>query len=205
VTTIGITVTGTGSVAGVPDATELQLAAEAVAASVKDAVDEATSAVAAMRSVLIDSGVRPADLRSAEMAIRPDYDYSGSRKRKYVARFGLHVTLHDVDTSGAIAHAAVTAGGDAARLDGIAFIHSDPQALQSAAREIAFADARAKADQFATLAGQTLGMVDEIVEREGPGGPISPVRMMAADAAAMPMEAGEQQVSVAVTVRWAWA
>jgi uncharacterized protein YggE len=204
VTTTGITVTGTGSAAGVPDTTQLHLAAEAQASSVQTAVERASSAVAAMRSALLDSGVQEADLRSSDVSVHPDYGRGGPRA--YVARFGLAATLHEVDASGAVAHAAVTAGGDAARLDGLTFTHSDPKSLRALAREAAFAEARAKADQLASLAGQSLGVIEEIVEREGHGGePIVPVRMAAAEAADMAFDAGEKQVSVSITVRWAWA
>ena len=65
---------------------------------------------------------------------------------------------------------------------------------------------RAKAEQLAGLAGRTLGAVEEITEREeGAGGPIMPVRMADAEAAPRSFDAGEQEVSVSVTVRWAWA
>jgi uncharacterized protein YggE len=161
--------------------------------------------MAAMRSALLEHGVEAKDLRSSDASVHPDHDRSGG-PRGYRARIGLTATLRQVDVSGEIAQAALAAGGKAARLDGLSFAHSDPAGLQRAAREAAFADARASAEQLAQLAGQELGVTEEITEGGGgvPGGPRPMLaRAMAEDSLAF--DAGEQEVAVSVTVRWAWA
>jgi uncharacterized protein YggE len=200
--TSGITVSASGAASASPDRAVLRLAAETGAPSVQAAVERATAAIGAMREALIGAGVATAELRSTEASVYREPDRGA---RRYVARFGLSATVQDVAAAGAVAQAALAAGGDDARLEGLSFAHSDPAALRSTAREIAFASARAKAEQLAGLAGQGLGPVEEIVESDGGGGgPIMPVPLMAA-AEAMSFDAGEQEVSVTVTVRWAWA
>jgi uncharacterized protein YggE len=203
VTATGITVSASGAASAPPDRAVLRIAAEAGAQSVQATVERAAAAIDLMRNALLEAGVVASDLRSTEASVYRDHDRAS---RGYVARFGLSATVQDVTAAGSLAQAALTAGGDSARLDGLSFAHSDPAALHAAAREIAFANARAKAEQLAGLAGRVLGTVDEIIEHEaGGGGPIRPVPMFAQEASAMSFEAGEQEVSVAVTVRWGWA
>jgi hypothetical protein len=68
---------------------------------------------------------------------------------------------------------------------------------QAGAREAAFADARARAEQYATLAGRALGDVLDIREDDGePGGD---VHEGSGDAER------EREARAAVTVRWAFA
>lgn len=203
--TTGVTVTGIGSASGVPDQVRLDLAAEATAASVDAAVRQGAAAAAAMRAALVERGVDPAQLRSSTVGVHPDYRHDRG-PRGYTARFGLSALVREVDNSGAIAQAAISAGGDAARLDGLVFDHAHADALREAARDAAFADARRRAEQYAQLAGQALGVIEEITEAPATaGGPIVPIARFAAQEAAVSFDAGTQEVSVAVTVRWAWA
>lgn len=197
--------TGTGTVSATPDRARVDLAAEVMAGSVDAAVRQASNALAAMRAALLEQGVVPADLRSSNVAVHPDYRHERG-PRGFTARFGLSATVRDVESSGAVAQAALAAGGDAARLDGLSFDHADVTALRNAAREAAFADARAKAEQLARLAGQALGVIEEITEQPAGGGGPSPVRMLAhREAASVAFDAGEQEVSATLTLRWAWA
>ena len=66
----------------------------------------------------------------------------------------------------------------------------------------AFADAHARAEQYARLAGRSLGPVVEI--REEPGVPGTVPRLLAAKAVgdALVVEPGTQDVRASVTVRW---
>ena len=73
------------------------------------------------------------------------------------------------------------------------------------ARAAAFEDARAKAEQYASLAGRPLGPVLRVTEQPERGIPVP--RFAAANAAidagaGMPVEAGESTVTATVTVRF---
>ncbi|TGJ97858.1 SIMPL domain-containing protein, partial [Actinotalea fermentans ATCC 43279 = JCM 9966 = DSM 3133] len=75
-----------------------------------------------------------------------------------------------------------------------------------AAREGAFADARARAVQYAALAGRTLGPVVEVSEQGGGSAPMP--RAMSVEVGsfdAMAVDPGHERVDASVTVRWAWA
>lgn len=199
----GITVTASGAASATPDRAILQFAAETSAPNVQAAVERATAAIGVMRNALLEAGVAASDLRSTQASVYREHDRGA---RRYVARFGLSATVQDVTAAGSIAQAALAAGGDSARMDGLSFTHADPAALRATAREIAFANARAKAEQLAGLAGRALGAVEEITEHEaGGGGPVVPIPRPAAETGTMSFAAGEQEVSVGVTVRWSWA
>ncbi|MGH8774234.1 MAG: SIMPL domain-containing protein [Jiangellaceae bacterium] len=200
----GITVVGAGRASAPPDVVRIDLAAESSAKAVQAALADATSGLARMRETLTALGIQAVDLRTTETSVHMDYGSSG-RPQGYVARLGLSATVRDVGAAGAIVQDVLGSGGETARLSGLAFDHSDPSGLYVAAREAAVADARAKADQYAALAGRTLGEVTAVDETGG-GGPVPVPRRMAA---AVPMadlsvDGGQQEISVTVVVRWAW-
>jgi uncharacterized protein YggE len=70
------------------------------------------------------------------------------------------------------------------------------------ARSNAFADAKARASQYATLAGRSLGRVETISETvDNGGGPIFDKTVAAsAGSAPVPISPGQQQVTISVTV-----
>jgi len=202
----GIAVYGSGRAAAPPDVVRIDLAAEASSEGVQAALTEATNGLARMREALTTAGVQGVDLRSAETSVHVDFGPRGDGPQRYVARLGLSATLRDVSTAGSVVQDALGSAGETARLSGLSFLHSDPSTLLLTAREAAFADARAKADQYAALAGRTLGEVAAVEETAG-GGPIPVFRASAGVplAADFTVDGGTQEVSVTVTVRWSWA
>lgn len=116
----------------------------------------------------------------------------------------LSVKLRNLDDAGATISDAAAAGGNATRINGVSFEFSDSDALLEDARERAFAAAKEKAEQYADLAGGSLGNVVSISEgNTGGGGYPSP--MAAQDSAgskAVPFYPGSQQVEVTATVVW---
>jgi uncharacterized protein YggE len=186
----GVIVVGAGTAAAPPDIVRIDLAAEAIADTVREALNDATVGLARVRSTLLDV----------------DHGPRGEGPQRFVARLGLSATVRDVGSAGSIVQNAFDEAGETARLSGLYFEHSDPSGLLSAAREAAFGDALAKARQFAELAGRELGAVASMDDTTG-GGPIPLPR---ARMAAMPMaefnvEGGQQEVSATVVVRWSWA
>jgi uncharacterized protein len=202
----GVVVVGAGTAAAPPDIVRIDLAAEAIANTVREALNDATAGLARIRSTLRDAGIPTADLRTTDTSVQVDHGPRGEGPQRFVARLGLSATVRDVGSAGSIVQNAFDEAGETARLSGLFFEHSDPSGLLSAARDAAFADALAKARQFAELAGRELGAVVSVDDTAG-GGPIPLPR---ARMAAMPMaefnvEGGQQQVAAAVVVRWSWA
>lgn len=116
----------------------------------------------------------------------------------------LSVKLHNLDDAGATISDAAAAGGDATRINGVSFEFSDSESLVEDARDLAFADAKEKAEQYARLAGGSLGRVVSISEGgTGEGGfPYPTAARDSADGTSVPLYAGSQQVSVTTAVVW---
>ncbi|HZE65414.1 MAG TPA: SIMPL domain-containing protein [Sporichthyaceae bacterium] len=116
------------------------------------------------------------------------------------------VTIRNLTDAGATISDAAAAGGDATRINGLSFAIDDNTAVLRQARDAAFADAKAKAEQYAKLAGRSLGKVSVITENSsGDGGgvvyPMYAARSQAAGSP-VPISAGSQQVTVTNTVVW---
>jgi uncharacterized protein len=117
----------------------------------------------------------------------------------------LTVKLRDIDGAGAAISDAAEAGGNATRINGVTFEIEDSDGLLREARDKAYADAKKKAEQYARLAGRSLGRVTTISEGGSGGGPVpypAAMRDSAAAGSAVPIQAGSQQVTVNATVVW---
>jgi uncharacterized protein YggE len=199
-----VSVTGRGRASAVYDEATLRLAASARAASPSDATARATYAMSAMRDAVLRTGLEDSALSTTNVSLSPVHD-PWPTVVAYEASLALSVRLTDLSRVGSVLLDAVQAGGDGARVEGIAFSHHDAAALEREARDAAYADALGKARQYAGLAGQALGEVRHMVEAEIGGG-LSPRRMMAVAAdssGGMPIDAGEGAVVAVVTVTWA--
>lgn len=197
--------TGTGSASAPPDVVVLSLGVEATASSVESVLARATEAQAALRRALLDGGVAETDLRSGQTSLWTDNGPQGAGPVRHTARLGTLATVRVVADAGRVLASALAAAGDAARMDGMTFSHSDPAALADAARDEAFADAARKARRLAAQAGRGLGEVLWVEEGSRPPAPrpMGAARMMAA-AAEVAVDPGQQEVAAAVTVCWAW-
>ncbi|WP_328476219.1 SIMPL domain-containing protein [Actinoplanes sp. NBC_00393] len=199
-----VLVTGTGEVLGEPDTLTANFAVETTAATVDEALKNATGAATRMRDALVRAGTATADLQTSNVSINAKQN-DDQKITGYAVHQGLTAQIRDLPRAGAIMSAAIAAGGDAARLNGVSFAVENDTALLAEARRKAFADARAKAELYAREAGRPLGRVIRISE-EAPnyyGGTGGDYKSMAAADFAVPVEPGRQQLTATVTVEWA--
>lgn len=202
----GVGVSGIGKVTGTPDTLRLSLGVDARRPDVGEALAEVAGTVEKVRAELRRRGVPPADVQTASVSVSPD-----SRQVKdepprivgYAASQSLAVRLRNLTSAGATITAAVAAGGNAARLAGVSFSLEDNAALLERARDAAWADARAKAEQYARLSGRPLGAVVSVEERVDDGGHRTVSFALSAAQASVPIDPGSTQVSVTVDVNWA--
>ncbi len=184
---------------------------EARRASVPEAYVAAADAMRAILDRLRELGVNPQDTVTSALTIRAESGWqegAGNVVTGYLVGSALAVRLSYRDgaqhRAQDIVAAAVEAGGDDVRLNGLQPAISDPAPASRLARENAWQDARAKAEHYASLAGRALGRVHAISEggpsAVGPG-PV-PVMLRASSTGALPLEAGESTVDVAVSVTW---
>lgn len=203
----GISVSGTGIVTGTPDTLTLSVGVSILRPTVQAAVDDAAQRAQQLISALESQGVAERDIQTANYSIWPQYDYQNDQQvlRGYQVDNTLSIKIRDLDRAGTIIDAATEAGGDAARVTGLRFALEDNAELLVAAREAAWQDALGKAQQLADLAGVGLAAPVRIAENVStPPIPVAYERALAADASfTTPIQAGESQVTVTVSVTFA--
>jgi uncharacterized protein YggE len=202
-----VTVAGAGAATAVPDTALLQLGVETRGPTPAEALDACGRALGQISAALDAEGVGPARRATSGLELHEDWEtrQPGRGPVAYLAGARLTVRLDRPGRAGPVAAAAVAAGGDGARVNGLELVVGDPATVAASAREAAWRDALARAEQYATLAGSALGPVLEIKETPPPPPDARPLRLLAADATptAPPTEPGETTVWSAVTVTWA--
>ncbi|NMD54879.1 MULTISPECIES: SIMPL domain-containing protein [Tsukamurella] len=203
-----IRLTGTGVATATPDVVIARIGVEFRAADVATAFTGAGAAARAVVAAVHEAGVSEGDVATSNVGLQPveTGPWEDRRLDGYAATESLTVTIRTVADAAAVLQAAASAAGDAARIQSVTFTVSDGAAPAAAAREAAFAHAKAKAEQFAGLSGDALGAVLSITDDSSPS-PRAEVHVAAKSlAAAAPagpaMEAGEQEVGAQVTVEW---
>ncbi|MEO8284464.1 MAG: SIMPL domain-containing protein [Pseudarthrobacter sp.] len=201
-----ITVTGTGTAEAPPDLLTISVGVECRRASVGSAYAEAGAVSAAVAGALRQHGVADADLRTSGLNVRPELvwrEAEGQRVAGYVASSVLTVRVRRVAAASAVIAALVDAGGDDVRLNGLELGFADESAVLAQAREAAWQDAAAAAEQFAALASARLGAVVSVAEHPLSSGPVPVARLERAVATdAVGVEAGHASLGASVTVVW---
>ena len=177
---MGIWVSGVGRVTAVPDVAVLSLGVEAEAATVEEAMDEASAAMNRVIDSLHSNGVADKDIKTQWFDIYPIREWVNVRspieswvEDGYEVLAGYRVTnmvtvkIRNIEATGDIIDAAAKAGGDLTRIHGVSFSVDDPSIYEDEARDLAVADARAKAQQLARAAGVGLGSPFYISESGG--------------------------------------
>lgn len=207
-----VTVVGNGMAGAAPDTALLHLGVETQGASPVEALDGCRRALEQVLAALRTEEVEPARIATSGLEVQQDWETGerGQRPTGYRATARLTARLVEPARAGLVAAAAVTAGGDAARVHGLRLVVGDQARVLALAREEAWRDARARAAQYAALAGAALGRVLRIEERAGaPEGPrampVGDFARAAALAAGPPVELGETSVWASVTVTWTLA
>ncbi len=200
-----ITVTGTGTVNGTPSQLVLSMGVQVNASSVGSALQEANQAVSRITAVLKARGVAAADIQTSGLSIQPNYQASSQAPDGYGVSESLSATLRRLGVAGTEIDAAVRAGGNDATVGGITLNLTDTSSLLARARATAVADARVKADQYASALGQPLGPVVSITDQApSPSFPVYGADPAAAThGSPVPISPGTQQLSVSVTVVYA--
>ncbi|MDF0530023.1 SIMPL domain-containing protein [Tsukamurella sp. 8F] len=200
-----VTSVGVGDVEGTPTALTAKLGVQVQAADVSGALDQAGDLSQKVIDAVVAAGVTRADVTTANLQVSPRYGDSVSGGSSsiigYQATQSLTVRVKDLTKASKVIGDAAAAGGDATRVTSVGFDPIDDARLQSSARAKAFADAKSQADQYAKLAGASLGEVISVSESTDQSAP-TPTAYAAPRAASVPIEPGQQTVRVSVTVKW---
>jgi uncharacterized protein YggE len=204
----GIWASGEGKVTVIPDVATVNLGIEAQDTSVASAQSQAAEAMDKVMEALADSGVAKKDIQTQYFNIHRVTRWDGEDQREVTIGYRVSnmvsAKIRNMDGVGSVIDAVVTAGGDLVRVNGVSFSVEDPSAYHGEAREKAMADAKARAEDLAGLAGVRLGRATFVSESSYQPGPI--YRQMAApafdsaDGAATSISAGETDIILSVQV-----
>ena len=205
----GISVSGEGRVSVTPDMALLSIGVS----TKEDTVAAANSAVQAAMDRLLSSlknnGIVEKDIQTSQFSINPEYDYQLSEPRLtgYRVTHTLQVKIREIDQAGKVIDDSVEAAGDLVQVGSISLTVDDTSPMAGQARELAMADAKAKAEGLAQLAGVELGKPISISESSYTPTPAVGYDRAFAGAEAAPaatsISTGELEVVVSVQITYA--
>lgn len=167
-----------------------------------------TRVIAALRK----AGVADKDIQTSSINLNPVYGQpvvgpngqvtNEPRIVGYQAINMVTIRARDIKNFGKVLDALVASGAN--QISGPSFQMSDPTAAQDEARISAMKAARARADLYARAAGLRVVRIVSISEGGGygPPQPVFAMAKMASDSASTPVQSGEVEAQVSVTVQF---
>tara|TARA_R110002110_G_scaffold8348_2_gene42010 strand:+ start:165 stop:905 length:741 start_codon:yes stop_codon:yes gene_type:complete len=209
-----LSLSGTGEVKARPDTASISSGVVSNAKTAQQALAANSAAMNKLFRELKAAGIADRDLQTQNFSIAPQYEPydpknpvpQHERIIGYQVSNGVTVRVRDLDKLGRLIDQMTTAGAN--RMGGISFYVDKTDNLLEEARRKAMADVRRKADLYADGLGVKLKRVltiNESVSRPGPQprramGVMSMAKSGAREAA--PVAAGEQSLSIRLSVTW---
>jgi uncharacterized protein YggE len=212
-----ISIGGIGEVTAAPDTAFVNSGVTSQGATAREALDANTKAMGELIETLKAAGIEARDIQTSGFSVNPNYVYSDARDANgyqlppkingYQVFNNVSVRVRELAKLGSVLDKAVTVGANT--INGVSFSVADPSELYDEARKAAFADAKAKAQLYAEVAGEELGDIRNINESQGMSQPPQPYMMKAvaedSAGASVPIEGGELSYSINVQVTWDFA
>ena len=203
-----ISVTGEGIAYGTPDIAIADIGVQTRNADPTVALSDANAKMTAIMAALKGLGIADKDIQTSNFAISAQQDVdpqTGQAKGTltYIADNTVSITMRDLTKVGQVLGQVVAAGAN--NIYGVTFSVSDRTKLEADARNKAMADAKARADQLAQIAGVTLDKPMSITEYSNtpvPQPQMNYSTMGAAVAKEVPVSAGQIQVNLQVNVTY---
>ena len=197
-----VTVTGQGTAREVPDTVVVRVAASHRAAGVAEAlagVDSAADEIVAVARDHTDAH----RIQSTTLNLWPAYDNEG-RQSGFEARHSLTIAVTDMQKAGAMLTELAGRVGDRLQVESVGLEVGDTRRAVQQARAAAYADAVARANHLAELAGERIGDVQAMAE----GGASMPTPMADAgfrEAKSVAIQPGETSIATSLTVTFSLA
>ena len=202
-----IEVTGEASVNVAPDFAMVTLGVTTTGKDANLAMAANAKSVNAVITAIKAAGAAAADIQTSNLSISPQFSNPSSPAGQqtitgYVVNDTVSVTARDLSRLGGLLDGAVDAGANA--MYGLAYGENNPSALVDKIRPLAVADARRKAEIYATAGGAKVGRLMVLTEQSAPP-PVQFARRAYAPAVAAaptPIEAGEDKLTVTITAQF---
>lgn len=200
---LAITVLGSAAVSAKPETARIRLGVGTHDPSAARALSENNEIMSKLVAALEEQGIPKKDLHTSSLALSPQHHHDSRGRLPDIvgsnASHVLQVTVRKLEMVGPLLDQVASLGAN--RIDGVTFSVDDPAMQEDRARQVAMADAHRKAALYADAAGVKLGRVLSVEETPG-GVPLPRQHMMRATATA-PVEPGEIELRVLVTVTYA--
>lgn len=199
-----ITVTGIGLASGAPDTLTVDFTVRVRRATVQEALDAQSRFTHRLLAALKVDGVKDEDIRTTDLELFR-YNNRKTHVQGYYASESVQAKLSPLDSAGKTISDAASSSGHV-DVGGMSFDIANDDALVKQARENAFTDAKDRAQQYAGLSSRSLGRVEHITERVDVPEPVdygyAAATSAGGAAAPVPIAAGQQTLTVRVTVIW---
>ncbi|MCE8417997.1 SIMPL domain-containing protein [Rhodovulum sulfidophilum] len=196
-------VTGTGSATAAPDMATLRLGVGHEADTAAEAMALVSDDLGRVMAELQAAGIEARDIQTSGLNLSPVWGDRSEDKRPritgYSAANGVTVRVRELDGLGPLLDTVIGTGANT--LDGLSFGLQEPGPVMDEARRAAVAEARRKAELFASASGQGLGSLVSLVE-QGANQPMPMQMKMSLESMAdtMPMAEGELELDATVTM-----
>ena len=159
-----ITVNGTGEVRVSADTAIISLGVNARDKDVLKAQQRVNETIAAIRTALIEQGVKEENINTDFINIYPLYDYSNDQEQlaAYNASSTLAIKVTDMESVGTLIDVCFAAGANT--LNGISFSASDTEEAKTEVMKKAVTDAKKKAEILAEASGLKITGIEIISE-----------------------------------------
>ena len=159
-----ITVNGTGEVRVSADTAIISLGVNARDKDVLKAQQRVNETIAAIRTALVEQGVKEENINTDFINIYPLYDYSNDQEQlaAYNASSTLAIKVTDMESVGALIDVCFAAGANT--LNGISFSASETEEAKTEVMKKAVTDAKKKAEILAEASGLKITGIEIISE-----------------------------------------
>lgn len=198
-----IEITGEGIVKIVPDEALIKIRVEHTGHDTKVLKDQNDAVINRVLRELKTIGVAEKDVRTEYLNLNKTYDYE-SKNYIIAANQALTIHLRDLSKYERVMRAVMDSGIN--RIDGVEFLTTKQEALESQARIKAIKHAKLKAEEYAAAIDQTIGKaisISEMTYTPGPGPVLYKMAAMEDSSSSGPgIAIGEMEIKTLVTVRF---
>lgn len=201
-----LSVSADGTSEARPDLATLNVGVTTEGQTAQAALQENSRRMAALTQALRRAGVAERDIQTSNVSVYPQQQYREGQEpliTGYQANNTVTAKVRNIENTGRVIDAAVAAGGN--NINGVSFSHANPEAQLDIARRDAIAEARRRAELYASALNMRVVRVVAVSEGGGYSPPIPfpmAARMDAAVPAAPPppIAPGEIETRVSVNV-----
>jgi uncharacterized protein len=195
-----ITVVGLGIGSATPNQAQLYLGVTATRPNVRDAVTAAANDMTHLLTAVHNQGVQDKDIQTTSISVSQQTNCCPQTVNGYNASTQIAVMVHSINSATPLIEASVDAIGNDLQINGINLSVTDQGAMLKTARANAMNDAKAKAQDYATLAGHHVGGLIGVSEIVSTTGGFSCDQCGGKGGAGVPIQAGVSSVTVTVAV-----